>query len=112
MSEVAHASQRDQLHEERARLVDQLAQLGYGPEGKLDFDEGFADSGQVTAERGEAETLAGTLTEQLTEVDDALVKFSAGTYGACDQCRKQIPEARLEAVPMARLCISCASDRQ
>ena len=44
---------------------DQLRQLGVGPGGRLDFDEGFADSGQVTAERGEVEALGGTLLETL-----------------------------------------------
>lgn len=109
MSDVAFASQRDQLERERARLVEQLAQLGYGPNGKLDFDEGFADSGQVTAERGEAQTLARNLGEQLEEVDDALGKLRDGTYGRCESCGGEIAEARLEAMPTARLCIDCAS---
>ncbi len=109
MSDLAYASQRDQLETERRRLVEQLAQLGYGPDGKLDFDEGFADSGQVTAERGEAQTLAKNLGEQLEEVDDALAKFGDGTYGRCESCGGDIADARLEAMPTARLCIDCAS---
>ena len=40
--------------------------------GELDFDEGFADSGQVTAERGEVDALATSLLERLPEIDDAL----------------------------------------
>ncbi len=105
MTDVAYSSQRDQLETERQRLVEQLAQ----PDGKLDFDEGFADSGQVTAERGEAETLAGNLGELLTEVDDALAKLGDGTYGRCEDCGGDIADARLEAMPAARLCIDCAS---
>ena len=50
------------------------------------FDEGFADSGQVTAERGEVEALVGTLRETLNDIDAALAKFDGGTYGICESC--------------------------
>jgi RNA polymerase-binding transcription factor DksA len=112
MADTAHASLRDQLEEERARLRDQLRQLGRGPDAELDFDEGFADSGQVTAERGEVDALAGKLLETLREIDDALAKFDAGTYGHCESCGQPIAEARLEAMPAARYCITCASKRR
>jgi DnaK suppressor protein len=109
MADTTHASRRDQLAEERDRLRDQLRQLGRGPDAVLDFDEGFADSGQVTAERGEVDALAGKLVETLEETEDALAKFDAGTYGNCESCGQPIGEARLDAMPAARLCISCAS---
>ncbi len=73
------------------------------------FDEGFADSSQVTAERGELDAIAGTLADSLREVEDALGKLDAGTFGACESCGNEIPVARLEAKPAARLCITCAS---
>ena len=107
-----HATLRDRLQEERDRLLDQLRQMGVGPGGKLDFDDGFADSGQVTAERGEVEALGGTLLDALREIEDALGKFDTGTYGLCESCGNQIAEARLEAMPAARLCINCASRRR
>ena len=109
MADTTHASRRDQLAEERDRLRDQLKQLGRVPDAGLDFDEGFADSGQVTAERGEVDALAGKLVETLEETEDALAKFDAGTYGNCESCGQPIGEARLDAMPAARLCISCAS---
>jgi DnaK suppressor protein len=109
MADTTHASRRDQLAEERDRLRDQLRQLGRGPDAVLDFDEGFADSGQVTAERGEVDALAGKLVETLEETEDALAKFDAGTYGNCESCGQPIGEARLDAMPAARMCISCAS---
>jgi DnaK suppressor protein len=109
MAETLHGTLRDRLQEEHERLVDQLRQLGIGPGGRLDFDDGFADSGQVTAERGEVEALGGTLLDTLRENEDALRKFDAGTYGQCESCGNQIAEARLEAMPAARLCINCAS---
>ena len=112
MTEPTHASRRAQLTDERDRLADQLRQLGRGPGAELDFDEGFADTGQVTAERGEVDALAGTLLETLQEIDDALMKFDAGTYGRCEDCASEIGEARLEAMPAARFCMNCASTRR
>ena len=111
MADVTNATQRAQLEEERARIRGQLEQMGHFGTG-LSFDEGFADSGQVTAERGEVEALANSLVETLTEVEHALEKFDRGTYGTCENCGAEIPEARLEAKPAARLCINCASARR
>jgi RNA polymerase-binding transcription factor DksA len=99
----------DLLEQERGDLRRQLAELGYGDEGLLKYDSNFADSSQVTAERGEAEALAGELRETLSEVEAALQRVAAGTYGRCERCGQQIAPARLEAMPAARLCISCAS---
>src|SRR3954451_2770733 len=112
MAETTDAVLRDQLQEERSRVREQLARLGHGEEADLDFDENFADSGQVTAERGEVEALSGQLSETLQDIEDALARFDAGTYGECESCGKPIREARLEAMPAARVCIDCASPRR
>ena len=89
------------------RAQGQLKELGFANEGDtgLHYDSNFADSSQVTAERGEAERLATELREALDEVDAALERFSAGSYGVCEACGKPIGAARLEAMPAARFCI-------
>ena len=112
MADTLHTVARDQLEAERSRLLEQLERLGHGADTALDFDENFADSGQVTAERGEVEALAGQLEETLAEIDDALTKLDAGEYGTCESCRQEIAPARLEAMPAARLCMTCASQRR
>ena len=108
---VTPTAVRAQLEAELARLDEQLAALGYGGR-DLEFDEGFADTGQVTAERGEVEALAGTLLETRADVERALQKIEQGAYGVCERCSNPIAEARLEANPTARLCITCASKRR
>jgi RNA polymerase-binding transcription factor DksA len=42
-------------------------------------------------------------------VDDALAKIEGDTYGTCESCGQQIAEGRLEAMPSARFCMTCAS---
>ena len=124
MAETTDSARRAQLTAEHEHLMAQLSHIGRAPKdvvagtpadkegGELEFDEGFADSGQVTAERGEADALAGQLNETLAEIDDALVKIDAGKYGVCESCSQPIGEARLEAMPAARLCITCATQRR
>ena len=109
MSDTTHASARALLVAERERVDEQLGELGVDRDS---FDEGFADSGQVTAERGEVEALVGKLREALRDVDDALEKLERGEYGVCESCGGPIGDARLEAMPAARLCIACASKRR
>ena len=111
MSDATLADLRASLEGERASLRQQLADLGFGDHGGLDYDQNFADSSQVTAERGEAEALAGKLKEGLAEVEHALAKMDDGSYGACERCGEPIAPARLEAMPAARYCINCASKR-
>ena len=97
------------LEAERADLRAQLAELGFGEAGGLKYDSNFADTSQVTAERGEAEALAGELRDALAEVEAAITRLTDGTYGRCEQCGQPIAPARLEAKPAARRCIACAS---
>jgi len=107
------ADLRAALEEERATLERQLTELGFADgEVGLEYDSNFADSSQVTAERGEAEARATSLRETLEDVDHALAKFDDGTYGRCESCGNMIAEARLEAMPSARFCIDCASKQR
>ena len=98
---------RTALEEERDSLRAQLAELGYGAQ--LDYDPNFADSSQVTAERGENEALVQKLVSGLEDVERALEKFGTDRFGICESCGDAISEPRLEARPEARLCIDCAA---
>jgi len=100
---------RDGLTAERDRLEAQIASLepGHGA-ASPDFDDNFADSGQVAAEQGENKVLASQLRSELDEVERALGKLDEGTYGKCETCKEPIVAARLEAMPSARFCIDHA----
>ena len=47
----------------------------------------------------------------IAEVDHALKKYEAGTYGVCDSCGQSIEPSRLEALPQASLCLSCKASQ-
>jgi DnaK suppressor protein len=107
-ADTTSQERRAALDSERDSLRAQLAELGHGAKAG-DYDANFADTSQVTAERGEAEALVGKLLSALDEVEHALAKFEGDTYGICEGCHKPIATARLEAKPEARLCIDCAA---
>jgi DnaK suppressor protein len=47
--------------------------------------------------------------EQLMEeVDAALDRLDRGVFGRCEACRREIAKERLQALPYARHCVSCA----
>lgn len=110
-AEPALADVRATLEAERAELRAQLDELDDGAIAGDHYDANFADSSQVTAERGEAEALAGRLKETLEAVELAITKLDNGSFGACESCGKPIAPARLEAMPTARICMECASKR-
>jgi DnaK suppressor protein len=92
--------QRDQL----AARVDEL----HTDDLVESLDDNFADGGQVAAEQDEIMTLATDLRAQLNDVQLALEKLDAGTYGLCEACAEPIAEERLEAMPAARYCMTHA----
>jgi RNA polymerase-binding protein DksA len=102
---------RKVLAAERESLRDQLRDLGVNPHDpkseELQFDPGFADSAQTTAERHRVLSIAEGLRANLGDVEHALRRMDAGTYGVCENCGREISVERLEAIPFARLCIEC-----
>jgi DnaK suppressor protein len=110
-TDAATSAVRAALEAERATLRRQLDELGVS-NGVGSFDANFADSSQVTAERGETEALVATLVESLRATEHALGKVADGSYGTCESCGQAIAPARIEAMPEARLCINCAAKQR
>ena len=52
-------------------------------------------------------SLLAQLRFQAVEVDEALARLEAGTYGFCEDCGQPIAPERLEAIPTARSCVRC-----
>jgi RNA polymerase-binding transcription factor DksA len=58
-------------------------------------------------ERELAEAGTARAREALSDIDHALERLDAGTYGFCESCGKPIPKARLQAFPAATLDVAC-----
>jgi len=100
---------RKRLDEELQHIETELDDLGFPSSGEVDvtFDEGFADAAQATSERAKVLSIAEGLRERLEDCKAAVVRIEKGTYGICESCGEEIPPERLEALPAARLCITC-----
>jgi DnaK suppressor protein len=65
-----------------------------------------AAASQVFAQQRDL-ALRDRATAQLAQVDDALARFDAGTFGRCVRCGRPIAPDRLAALPWAARCIDC-----
>lgn len=72
----------------------------------------MADQGTDTMDREMAFMFASKSGRLVYHIDEALRRIKEGTYGKCQSCGKQISQARLEAVPHARLCIECKAKEE
>lgn len=94
LSSLGHAVAREE-EELRARLADEDAAR----------DAPHEETELALLELGEAE---------LGQLHAALGRLRDGTYGACATCGRDIPAARLRALPVASRCVDCerASERR
>ncbi len=46
---------------------------------------------------------------KILAVNEALEKLEKGTYGTCENCGEPISQGRLQAIPLAKLCVACQS---
>lgn len=114
MNDKALHQLRTFLESERTRLLDEIAEYERdGQEalsdvsGENNYRDHMADQGTATFTRELDLTLEDEAKDSLSEIDAALQRIDQGRYGVCKRCGKDIPVARLRAVPSADLCIAC-----
>jgi RNA polymerase-binding transcription factor DksA len=112
VAEMDEGRARTLLVTERARLLelrDGLADTAEPVERDSGADPGagghLADAGSELFERSRDLSIVEDFEAQLTEIDHAIDRLEAGTYGRCEACGREIGEDRLAARPMARFCI-------
>ena len=66
---------------------------------------------RMEAIQAQAMSAAGRhrLKKRLAQVERALEQIEKGDYGTCVRCGEAIPRGRLEIMPEARLCVTCAA---
>jgi DnaK suppressor protein len=109
MAKVAAAPFRAELESQRDRLLAQLDECGQTIDISNWDSRDPADAGNTALAREQTDAIAARARQRLFDVLDAIVRIDRGTFGACVGCGKQIPKARLEAIPSARHCVPCAS---
>ena len=106
---------RDRLAADRATTLRRLAALRGDHAGMVDAsrdsnadDEHDPEGHTIAFERSQVEALVRQAEHRLAEIDAALGRLEAGSYGTCARCGRAIPAERLEARPTAGTCVGCA----
>jgi DnaK suppressor protein len=94
---------RDRLASEINRIAETVL-TDARPEGEHD---------QRVSETVDKEVVLETTEEGLRRaVGEALARIDAGTYGLCEDCGRNIPKQRLDALPYTTLCVTCEEKRE
>ncbi|MEA1871944.1 MAG: TraR/DksA C4-type zinc finger protein [Chloroflexota bacterium] len=106
----------ERLKKEKAELLEKLEQLRALGQPSAERKEGspFGKREEGADEASELEkrlVLVKRLEESVNEIEHALQKYEAGTYGLCDSCGQPIEQGRLEAIPQASLCLRCKAQQ-
>ena len=116
MAKTAAAKERDFIAKTEKSLLEQkqeiISKLTASSE---DFKEivedmdpkDLADVASDDIDRKMIEVIGSQELKRLKMIDSALTRIQQGKYGVCIKCGKKIPQARLEALPYALMCIEC-----
>jgi RNA polymerase-binding transcription factor DksA len=108
-----HRKQLYKLEQLRDHILDQMQnqeqitrQRAEGSEASA-FGMHQADAGSDSYDRDFALSLLSQEQDALYEIEEAIKRIFYGTYGICEMSGKEIPKARLEAIPYARFTVQC-----
>jgi RNA polymerase-binding protein DksA len=115
--EGEHRWTQDELAEVRAGLQEQIeglrteiaasaSQIAEGDSSDGAGDD-QADAGAKTYEREHELALSYNSQDLLAQMERAVQRMDAGTYGICESCARPIGKARLQVFPRATLCVTC-----
>lgn len=96
------------LHDELSARAEALRTGASAPSGGISFGKRVGEGTSIAIERFADVAIHGQLLQQLALVDAALARIDDGTYGQCTVCHRPIAAERLEVVPWAATCVSCA----
>jgi DnaK suppressor protein len=110
---------RDLLNVERAATLARIAAMATEFEeivtataGSNTDDEHDPEGSTIAFERAQVAALLVEARAYLTDLDRALARLDAGTYGTCARCGSPIASERLAARPATQTCVSCATVRR
>jgi RNA polymerase-binding transcription factor DksA len=106
------SAERDATVARLASMSADLAAVAAAAAGSNLDDEHDPEGATVAFEREQLAALRAHAQHQLGELDAALDRLREGWYGRCESCGQPIGDARLAALPAARLCVRCAARRR
>jgi DnaK suppressor protein len=90
----------------RERLLNQMSGLAKeSAEEMASYSLHMADSGTDNFDRDFALSLLSADQDAIYEIEEALKRIEKGTFGVCELTGKNIPKARLDAIPWTRFTV-------
>lgn len=117
----AHGISSEDLAQIRRLLLDKRAAIAASQESRLSElsdpsdKHHLADLEEMASDTAETESIfqiMGMEGSTVAQIDAALDRLDAGTFGVCEGCQETIPRARIEALPFASLCVTCQRQRE
>ena len=102
-------AERADAEERLAEFDDAMAEVRTARSDATADDEHDPEGSTLSGEWQRVSAVRASTRDELSDVDAALARVAAGTYGVCARCGQPIPAARLEARPQATMCVVCAS---
>ncbi|MEW2330740.1 TraR/DksA family transcriptional regulator [Micromonospora chersina] len=99
---------RARAEAEAATLAQDLEALFLASRDSNADDEHDPEGATIGFERAQLTALLAGARQRIADVDDALRRVDAATYGVCERCGQPIGDERLAARPFARFCMACA----
>jgi len=84
----------------------------YGKEADGEATQDIADKAANSYTKEFLFSLSNTERDLLQHVDDAISRLEGRGFGVCAACAEDMNHKRLEAVPWARLCLSCQEKQE
>lgn len=107
VSQPEFADARAALVAERERVLAELKESEVEAPGQMTYGSQAAAASHVFEQQRDL-ALRDHNQGHLADIDAALGRLEAGTYGSCTSCGREIPPERLEALPWTALCIDCS----
>ncbi|MBN1200435.1 MAG: TraR/DksA C4-type zinc finger protein [Anaerolineae bacterium] len=98
-----HVTFRQKLEEMESAAVLDVSGTGY--------TNHQADDATMVYDQTVNASTVRSVKQRLRQIEEALARYEAGTYGICENCGREIDIARLEAIPYTSLCLRCAETR-
>jgi DnaK suppressor protein len=103
----------DRLQRQRRGLIDELSRREEQSKNLAgDLQRELEEQAQTEVASGITEALEERQQDRLGNIDAALARIEAGTYGECQNCGRPIGEERLEANPTTTFCGDCAAQEE
>ena len=100
------AAYKTKLEAEKRRLLEEIERHTETPDFGSDVDHNDEETDEAEGLQNEL-GIAAALKARVNEIDAALARIAAGSYGACTSCEEKISDEVLRIAPESEFCASC-----